>query len=327
MMPFFQKQKQIKNRRHSLFAPLQVRIPLSNVYAPGYSGQKLRKAGKRALSWVSRAAGQCEQDAGLTVEAALCLPLFLFFAFCLMMPMRMMDRQRQIQAVLEQVGEDLSRYGYLYYCMEQGDGSGIDEGRDEASPPGQEVFGAGARAYVSAAVLSKIDQRWVEQVSFQGTHIGDNMVHIVMEGRMKLPFSVFRLESIPMELVCSRRMWVGAEGNRAEKGETGTTEEETIVYIGKASNRYHVKRDCHYLYNETRLVPAGSLENLRNQEGKRYYPCDVCGSADASGGVYVMPYGTSYHTTKACSAITAYVQAVPLKQAEHLGVCSYCGGL
>ena len=31
-------------------------------------------------------------------------PLFLFLCFCLMMPMRMMDRQRQIQAVVEDVG-------------------------------------------------------------------------------------------------------------------------------------------------------------------------------------------------------------------------------
>lgn len=326
MMPFFQKQKQIKNRRHSLFAPLQVRIPLSNVYAPDYLGQKLRKAGKRALSWVSQSAGQYEQDAGLTVEAALCLPLFLFFAFCLMMPMRMMDRQRQIQAVLEQVGEDLSRYAYLYYHLEQGDGSGIDEGRDEAEAPGQEAFGLGIRAYASTAVLSKIDRRWVEQVSFQGTCMGDDMIHIVMECRMKLPFSVFRLESIPMKLVCSRRMWVGAEGGRVKEGEAGKEEEEIIVYIGKASSRYHIRRDCHYLYNEIRLVPAERLEDLRNQEGKKYYPCDVCGRAASSGGVYVMPYGTSYHTTKACSAITAYVQAVPLSQVQHLGACSYCGG-
>ena len=42
-MPFFQKQKQIKNRRHSLFAPLQVRIPLSNVYAPDRNYEKLER--------------------------------------------------------------------------------------------------------------------------------------------------------------------------------------------------------------------------------------------------------------------------------------------
>ena len=143
---------------------------------------------------------------------------------------------------------------------------------------------------------------------------------------MKLPFSVFRLESIPMKLVCSRRMWVGAEGGRVKEGEAGKEEEEIIVYIGKASSRYHIRRDCHYLYNEIRLVPAERLEDLRNQEGKKYYPCDVCGRAASSRGVYVMPYGTSYHTTKACSAITAYVQAVPLSQVQHLGACSYCGG-
>ena len=39
------------------------------------------------------------------------------------------------------------------------------------------------------------------------------MVHIVMRYRMRLPFSVLGVSSIPVEQVCSRRMWNGADGD------------------------------------------------------------------------------------------------------------------
>lgn len=69
----------------------------------------------------------------------------------------------------------------------------------------------------------------------EGTDIGeDEMVHIVMRYRMRLPFSVLGVSSIPVEQVCSRRMWNGADGGRFGDGDRdGNGEEDEIVYIGK----------------------------------------------------------------------------------------------
>lgn len=55
----------------------------------------------------------------LTLEAALCFPLMVFFCVTLLMPMVLMDRQRQIQAVAEAVGEEISRYAYAAYLYEK----------------------------------------------------------------------------------------------------------------------------------------------------------------------------------------------------------------
>ena len=180
-----------------------------------------------------------------------------------------------------------------------------------------------------ARILGQVDNRWIESVSFDGTDIGtDDMVLIVMKYRMKLPFSILGLSSVPVQHVCSRRMWNGADGGRFGQGETSDSTKEELVYIGKNPTRYHRQRTCHYLYNDLKAVSAGEVESMRNQSGGKYVPCKTCGTGNGNGTgtVYIMPYGGSYHTVRTCPSIIAYVQAVALSQVEYLGECSYCGG-
>ncbi|MFR3651109.1 MAG: hypothetical protein ACLTXE_29085, partial [Enterocloster aldenensis] len=269
--------------------------------------------------------------------------------FCLIMPMKMLDRQRQIQAVMESVGEELSQYAYVEYCFRTAEEGGAEVDVGRAEDTASSVLAA---AYASARILGEINREWVEAVSFEGTDIGeDEMVHIVMRYRMRIPFSVLGVSSIPVEQVCSRRMWNGADGGRFGDGDRdGNGEEDEIVYIGKNSTRYHRLRTCHYLYNDLKAVDSGAVGELRNESGGRYSPCGTCGggsggtgsggtgsggtgsggtgsgSMGSSGTVYVMPYGSSYHVSKSCRSIIAYVQAVPLPQVEYLGECSYCRG-
>ena len=206
-----------------------------------------------------------------------------------------------------------------------------------------------AAAYASARILGEINREWVEAVSFEGTDIGeDEMVHIVMRYRMRIPFSVLGVSSIPVEQVCSRRMWNGADGGRFGDGDRdGDGEEDEIVYIGKNSTRYHRLRTCHYLYNDLKAVDSGAVGNCGMSQEEGILLRDMrwgsggtgsggtgsggtgsggtgsggtgSGSMGSSGTVYVMPYGSSYHVSKSCRSIIAYVQAVPLPQVEYLG--------
>ena len=335
MMPFFL----VQNKESKSYCP-DNKTANKNTTAP----LQVRKCcrlfhGKGALSWNS-----CQMQGSLSIEAALSLSLFLFLSFCLIMPMKMLDRQRQIQAVMESVGEELSQYAYVEYCFrtaEEGSAEG-DVGRAEDT-----ASSVLAAAYASARILGGINREWVEAVSFEGTDIGtDEMVHIVMRYRMRLPFSVLGINSIPVEQVCSRRMWNGANGGRFGDGDKdGGGEEDETVYIGKNPTRYHRLRTCHYLYNDLKAVDFGVVGELRNESGGRYSPCGTCGAGNGGTGsgstgsgstgssgmgsgstVYVMPYGTSFHLSKSCRSIIAYVQAVPLSQVEYLGECSYCIG-
>ena len=218
MMPFFL----VQNKKSNPYCPYKKTAKI-NTTAP----LQVRKCcrlfhGKRALSWNS-----CQMQGSLSVEAALSLSLFLFFCFCLIMPMKMLDRQRQIQAVMESVGEELSQYAYVEYCFRSAEegGAEVDVGRAEDT-----ATSVLAAAYASARILGEINREWVEAVSFEGTDIGeDEMVHIVMRYRMRLPFSVLGVSSIPVEQVCSRRMCNGADGERFGDGDRDGEDRKSVV--------------------------------------------------------------------------------------------------
>lgn len=330
-MPFF-RLKKIKKQHSKLnvllildnFAPLQVRISC-------WIRIRSEQIGKRALSWASwneSRNGSWNKNwnesrneslkGSLTLEAAFSLSLFLFLCMCLMMPLKMMDRHRQIQGALEAVGEELSQYGYVIFCD-----------REEVDMERQEEYAGGellSTAYAAGAVLGQIQSEWVEDVSFAGTRIGpDDVAEIRISYKMRLPFSVFGLDSIPMEQVCRRRIWSGRDGGVTGSDNSWGSEEQEMVYIGKSSVRYHRDRTCHYIFNDLKAVGAGQIGEIRNQDGSRYQPCRTCRPGGKEGVYYVMPYGTSYHTSGSCRAIMSYVQTVPLEEVRYLGACSYCG--
>lgn len=256
--------------------------------------------------------------ASLSLEAALVLPMFLFACFCLMMPMRIMDSHRKVQGVLEQVGQDLSQYAYAVRQLEAGNSSiKIDE----------TVEGVLSVGYAAAQVQEKLKGERIQDISFLGSRImEDDTILLVMNYRVPLPFSVFSLDSVPMENLCIRRAWTGRKGAGTEGEEQGEEQQtDEIVYIGKNPTRYHLSRYCHYLSNNLQEVDRSYVDDLRNSSGKRYHPCKRCAKGEVQGTVYITPSGTSYHAEAECSAIVAYVREVKKSQVEHLGVCSYCG--
>ena len=318
-MLFFRSCIQSKSlTRHSnprylkkICAPLQVQICKIQIYL------KKKESGKRALSWVSF-------KGSLTLEAALCFPLMVFFCVTLLIPMVLMDRQRQIQAVAEAVGEEISRYAYAAYLYENEKKEEIDAGRSEEGADSVLIEKATA-IYAAAAVKGKIPEKWVRDLDFYGTRITeDEKIQIVMHYKMPLPFSVFGINSVSVENICSRRLWTGADGNRNRKNTLNGEKEEIMVYIGRSSTRYHRQRNCHYLFHDLKKVSAEDVTGLRSQEGKKYKPCASCKNRGTDAYVYVLPYGESYHAREDCTSLSAYVQEVPLSQVKYMGGCSYC---
>ncbi len=298
----------IEKNKIKKFVTLQVRIPLCRITHR-----------KRVFFFTS---------ASMTVEAALVLPLFLFAGVILMMPFRILDVERQMQAIVNSVGEDISQAAYLM----TGDGDTERMDSDQRSAAGIDVWGEGvisslsAYGYAEAAVRLKAGELPVEGLSLSGSELLDDgeTVNLVVKYQMKLPFSVFGLDKIDCANACYLRAWVGQSGSGGAGAEQGA-EEDPIVYVGRDSTRYHVSASCHYLNNHLTAVSAGQIGNYRNSDGSRYTACARCGG-QAAGTVYIMPSGEHYHSSPSCSAIQAYVSAVHKSEVEYLGPCSYCSG-
>ena len=303
-MPFLRSarnNKKIKNQ----CVTLQVRNPL----------WKLKiMAGKRVSFAISRSwAGS------MTVEAALGLTMFLFFMALMAAPMSIMDTRRKLQARLEAEGEKIAQYAYLTAgvfspgTLEPGEMelvSGLSQGA--------------VRLMVERSMEEAADTDRAGDFSASASRIlkDGETIDLIVNYTIRLPFPIFTLDRMPQQIRCIRRAWTGKEGRNG--GEGGAEDEENeIVYMGKDGSRYHRSRTCHYLYNDLSAVAFSEVGSLRSQSGERYRPCAVCGGG-SGGTVYVMPSGETYHSRKNCSAIVAYVRAVPLESVSHLGTCSYC---
>ncbi|MFT4106831.1 MAG: hypothetical protein QM657_13820 [Lacrimispora sp.] len=305
MMPFF---KELSGKKDKKQVTLQVQVPLV----------KCGLFVKRALS----SASGLREKGSLTVEAAVALPLFLFFMVILMMPMELMNQERKVQTALEKAGEEVSQYAYVLDQLKLGEK--LEEAGLEGVPDEflEGLTEQGVLFYVKKRVEKNLDFKRLESVSFSRSSVlrDGEIIDLVMNYQVKLPFSTFGLDSVPMTARSCRRAWIGREGVKEE----GDTEDE-LVYVGRSSTRYHRDRTCHYLYNDLKKISFQEAESVRNASGRKYLPCSRCGRfAQENGSVYIMPGGERYHSDAHCSSIAAYAEAVPLSEVRHLGGCSYC---
>lgn len=264
---------------------------------------------------------------GLTLEASLVLSLLIFASVTLLLPMRILNTERKLQAALECVGEDFSKYAYLQTRLEQGLEATVPGAGEFAKEFCHQLEGGIAEMYIEARVMEYADTVNIQQVTLRESQFLEDgeWFDLILNYEIRMPFPVLGLNAVERTARCRRRAWIGKAG---KDGKTGFEEEmtEEMVYIGKNSTRYHKSRSCHYLANKMEVVAFEAVETLRNQSGGKYYACAVCASACGAGStVYIMPQGTSYHSSKMCTAILAYVRMVPLSEVAHLGACSYCG--
>lgn len=265
--------------------------------------------------------------ASLTLEAALSLSLFIFAVVCMMLPMKIMNTERKIQAALEAVGEDFSQYAYLKDMIENGKTADVP-GAGEFAKSFCGHLGAGAaEGYAQLMVVQHLDTKTVRHVRMLRSEILEDgeMFDLMFDYEIQLPFPVLGVDSLERTARSRRRAWIGKTGKDGSFRSSGEGDEDEIVYVGINSTRYHRSQACHYLSNN--LIPVSYEEalSLRNDSGGKYYACRACGAGAGAGAtVYIMPSGTSYHTMTNCKAINAYVRAVRLSEVIHLGPCSYC---
>ncbi|MEG0369035.1 MAG: hypothetical protein RR466_04530 [Hungatella sp.] len=262
----------------------------------------------------------------LTVEAALVLPVFLMAAVTFMTPFSIMNRERRVQAAVESVCEEMSRYAYLNAVLKQN--------KTKLNLPKEFVqqFGESGMtqtlltAYAQVQVRQKLNGYGIGGISLLQSQLLEDgeMLDLVVHYKLKLPFSVFGKNEVHKTVRSRRRGWIGKDGGRGDGG-SGAGDEEEIVYVGKNSHRYHEQRTCHYLDNQLIGVSLEEVGQYRNAGGGKYHPCARCG-AQGGTSVYIMPSGDRYHTTASCSAIIAYVRAVKKSEVAYLGACSYCSG-
>ena len=290
-------------------------------------------------------AGRAYPSAGgsITLEAAIALPLFLFFVLTVTSVLDMIRLQSNMLSALHQTGSRMSYYSFFYrYALsdlldlEAGDETYDGEmGADLSELGGLAVSVVLSELYVRGQVEEQLGSAYLDHTCLAGGSggisylrssilAGDDCIDLVADYRAKPFFPFPGLGSISLQSRYYGHAWVGYDVGAGLPDHD--KEEEEIVYVTPNGTVYHRTRECTYLKPHLTTVTAAGLVTARNDSGACYYACEFCRPSPAATYI-ITPDGNRYHSSPECHGLRRTVLEIPLKEArEHYPPCSKCGG-
>ena len=251
----------------------------------------------KSVSCRSRAVGS------ITVEAALCLPLFFLAAMLLMMLLEM--------AVISLRVENAAQYAAQTLAGEQISAPSADPSRLTAlmvSAVGAERLNRSLVAGGSGGISTG------ESTMDPVTGIG----YVRWKYRVRMPFPIFGSAAGEYKGELRYKAWNGFHGSDAAS-------DEEMVYVARNGVVYHKNPSCTHLALSITSVSVHNLSTCRNENGGKYYPCEYCGGAvNAEGTAFITKDGDRYHSTRGCCGLKRTVDKIPISQVGGRAPCSRC---
>jgi hypothetical protein len=300
---------------------------------------KPEKGGYNRSNWNNKSRRKRMEEASLTVEAALVLPIFLYFVLAFLYFIQIFTVQEQIQAAITKMGLKLSKAAYVVQ-----DFPSVEEAIDvDFSIFGMDIdFGLAdwAEEITSQGILKSYGQEYLDTdyvnhscikggyhgISFEGSNLfsEEDIIDIHVSYQVELPIRIFLIPNMRLEQRIRLRCWTGYQMEAAYQIE-GDNEKESTVFVTQTGTVYHKTDSCSHIKLSVRSV-QGIPTGLRNEQGAKYYPCEVCdkGTADQPGIYFITSDGTRYHKKRDCSAIKRNVREIAFSEAGSRTPCKRC---
>lgn len=253
---------------------------------------------------------QKKVPAGMTVEAAFVVPMFLFFFVTLCSSVEMIRLQGNMRLALWNTGRKLSVYEYV-------------SSSGEESALWQEVKdGAVAYTYVKAELVDFLGQQYLENAPIASGADGLQFLESELftdDGRMDV-IVTWKAEAVPFRMASRYygHVWNGYDILNAKKLQ------RDLVYVAETGEVYHEDRNCTHL---TLSVKGTSMEKAlasRNCYGSRYSACDRCVEGTRWDEVYITDEGDCYHFERYCPGLKRTVFEIERVHAAKYRPCSRC---
>lgn len=247
--------------------------------------------------------------AGLTVEAAIAVPLFILCMLGMLHYIRVMETAVRFSNALCQTAEQMAVTAYA-----------AREGTPGAQlPGGLSVLYARSRVMKLAGNTSA-----VQNVNFFMSSIGeeDELINLTAAYRVR-PFAGG--VQIPWLFFIQKgcvRAWTGRSGSDG-KGTGGGETSGNQVYVTEHGSVYHTDSSCSHIRLSIRQVKKNALGTMRNSNGGKYHACELCGKA-AGSNVYITKDGDRYHSSLQCSGLKRTVKSVSEDDVKDMRPCSKC---
>lgn len=269
----------------------------------------------------------------LTLEAAILLPLFLFFMMTILSLMDMLYFYGMVEQRLHQIGKKMAVYapaaGLITETFIGGAGDGGGDGySEEISRISAEILG---EQYVKNSLINGLTQPELRSSGVVGKSEGlhflysqimteGDVIDLVVSYEIEPRNNFFFLPAYPVLNRCRVRAWTGYEVASGTANDAG----ERMVYITETGTVFHLTKTCTYLDLSIRPVASGELDICRNQSGGIYNKCELCGDEEAEI-CFITDYGECYHTSLICSGLKRTITQIPISQAGERHACSRCG--
>ena len=266
----------------------------------------------KGMSRCTSPVGGGQAAGSMTVEAALVLPVFLFFFLHLSGVTEMLRLHGKMTAALWNTGNQIALYGETvsdvveelpdwsisYFFVDKQVTAFLGEEYLDNSPL---VYGTEGLNYLRSDYRDE-----------------DECVDIIVTYQVEPPISIFPFGYRRMGSRYYARCWTGYDVTAPDKV-------CKYVYITAHGDVWHETPDCSYIYHETNSVPIKRIKEMKNAIGKEYTLCELCGDNPQGKQVYVTSEGEKYHIVRNCSAIYKDVRAVEWDEGLPYRPCSRCG--
>lgn len=246
-------------------------------------------------------------SASVTVEAVLCVPLFLYAAVSLIWMLELRSIQSAVRCGLQSAGkqaaESLAEISVL---------NPLSLNADLINAVGKERLDRSMIVGGSGGIHCENSR----------TILGTGIMELTAEYEVKLPVPVFHIPTLHYQEKMRMKGWNGYVRFNVPWNST-----EQMVYVTETGIVYHCDYRCTYLEPSIHTVAKAELAGIRNSSGGIYHLCERCGWQQGNDSFYyITDYGDRYHTSAACSGLKRSVYSVPLSEVKGKGACSKCGG-
>ena len=246
--------------------------------------------------------------AGMTVEASMALPLFLFFFLHLMGCVEMIRLHGKLTFALWDTGKKLTIYGAV------------------AEDVGVELPDIGVSyLYVENCLTNLLGKEYLDEsplvygrrgLNFLASEYNEAEVDIALTYEVHPKITIFPFSYSRLGNRFLGKTWSGYDVSG---------EEARYVYVTLYGEVWHSTPDCTHIFIDIKPASRKNIETMQNNEGAYYRLCELCEDEQWRDVVYYTPQGDCYHKVKSCSALIRYVRAIEWNTNIPYRACSRCG--
>ena len=260
---------------------------------------------KRTSQSASRIEGLFSEEGGVTMEAAMVLPLLLCVFLGILLWGKVFLIHQEIETALLETARQIARQEAVLAMKDQ-EGTGIISADVLFFSNREQGRKIGGIETSSVTLLQSQYRKDTKEVYLKARYV------------VKIPTLLLGTWHLPVTTSVVQKAWNGYSAHLI--GVSG----EEYVYITEYGSTYHRDGQCYHLHV--------AIEEVKNtfayyNGNTSYRPCEFCVSGKKSNNIlYISEDGECYHENVACGSLTRTVSYVEIKQTGGRRPCMDCCG-